>query len=329
MAPVATLLLFGILLRSSPAGAVPTRRPASITARDGTVISMPDGFANVAFHEDFSGFDPDGAAAPWTTRWQFDVGTGYPGGPSHWGTSETQTYTASADNIAVNANGNLVITPLKLGIGGGWTSARVETRPGQDFACLPGQKLRMEAKLRLGAAPAAQQLGIWPAFWALGSAYRGNYQNWPQIGEIDILESPSGAERTWQTLHCGTARDGPCHEPTGLSSTSALSRGEWHVVAVEINRSAAAVFAAADAWKSETISWWVDGRKTFSVSGRVVGDEDAWAALAHAKHFLLLNVAVGGALPDSLVRGYSTPTAATVGGAPVAMEVEYVGVYTS
>jgi beta-glucanase (GH16 family) len=32
-------------------------------------------------------------------------------------------------------------------------------------------------------------LGYWPAFWALGSPYRGNYQNWPGIGEFDVMEN--------------------------------------------------------------------------------------------------------------------------------------------
>lgn len=34
-----------------------------------------------------------------------------------------------------------------------------------------------------------EALGYWPAFWALGSPYPGNWWNWPGIGELDIMEN--------------------------------------------------------------------------------------------------------------------------------------------
>src|SRR6187549_217321 len=173
------------------------------------------------------------------------------------GTDEVQSYTAASTNLAVSAAGNLLIRPQNNR--GHWTSGRVETTSDHDFACLAGQKLRIEGKIKLGNAPEGAQQGIWPAFWSLGSKYRGNYNNWPAIGEIDILETANGMSKAWHTVHCGTLAGGPCEETTGIYATSALTRGEWHTVAIEIDRT-------SDDWRTETISWFVDDRQTAEVT---------------------------------------------------------------
>lgn len=81
-------------------------------------------------------------------------------------------------------------------------------------------------------------------------------------------------------------------------------------------------------WKTESLTCYLDGVQTFSVTGARVGDQATWSVLAHNPHFLLLNVAVGGSFP-SAVAGKSTPTKATIGGLSVGMEVDYVVVYNS
>lgn len=271
----------------------------------------PEGFQEVLFYDDFT--------APLTDNWTFDLGTSYPGGPDNWGTGETQTYTDSPDNIAVT-NGNLVITPLR-DESGGFTSARIEANPEHDWVCPPGGRLRVEASIKLGAEAESAQAGIWPAFWALGSDFRGNYQNWPGVGEIDILESPNGMPRTWHTLHCGTTPGGPCDETNGVGGEADFSRGEFHVISMEISRE-------GDSWEAEEIAYAVDGAGTVTVTGTQIGDEAAWEGLVHQPKFILLNVAVGGAFPDAIA-GAQTPNEATVGGEGSAMEVEYVAVYST
>lgn len=273
--------------------------------------NIPDGFQQVLFYDDF--------AAPLTDNWTFDLGTSYPGGAPNWGTGEIQTYTSSPDNIAVR-NGNLVITPLRDS-SGGWTSSRIETKDFHDWVCPPGGRLRAEARLKLGAEPESVQAGIWPAFWALGAAYRGNYQNWPAVGEIDILESPNGVSRTWHTVHCGTNPGGPCDETNGVGGDAAFSRGEFHVVSVEISRE-------AGNWQDEEVRYAVDGVPSVTINGGRIGDFGAWEGLVHSPMFLLLNVAVGGGFPDAIAGG-RTPNEQTIGGDGVAMEVEYVAVYST
>src|SRR5690606_20071670 len=135
-----------------------------------TPLSLPPGYARTLFHDDFS--------SPSLAQWTPAHGTSYAGGPANWGTGETQTYTPAPENLSVR-NETLVITPLKGTKG--WTSARIETNPEHDFSCPPAGKLRIQARIRLGAGPAGTQTGIWPAFWALGSGYRGVYTNWPAV----------------------------------------------------------------------------------------------------------------------------------------------------
>ncbi|KAL1864517.1 hypothetical protein VTK73DRAFT_5820 [Phialemonium thermophilum] len=315
------LLLFLSRANSAPLGTELENRVMRITA--------PAGFSQVLFLDDFS--SQEAGALPSSSKWNIDTGTSYPGGPAHWGTNEIQTYTDSPANIAITPNGTLRITPLygessgKSKARGGWTSARIETTAAHNFSCQPGARLRMEATLRVGSAPAAAQMGIWPAFWSLGAAFRGHYEDWPRAGEIDILETLNGAPTVWQTVHCGTApAGGPCHETDGIGATAPLSRGgQWHTVAVEIDRT-----NAAGDWREETITWFVDGDATFHVSGAVVGDLDAWTSLARAPRFLLLNVACGGSFPDAVART-RTPTSQTAGGEGSAMEVKYVAVFST
>ncbi|KAK3694139.1 concanavalin A-like lectin/glucanase domain-containing protein [Podospora appendiculata] len=284
-------------------------------------ISLPSGFSTVVFQDDFS-TQPAGSQ-PSASKWTIDTGTGYAGGPSNWGTNEVETYTNSRDNLVITSSGTLLIMPLNSG--GRWTSARIETKAASDVGCRAGGKLRIEASLKFGSASAASQMGIWPSFWALGAGFRGNYKQWPAVGEIDIAESINGAATAWQTLHCGSAPNGPCNEYNGIGNTAAFSRGQFHTVAVEIDRT------NGGDWRGETLTWFIDGRQTASIAGARIDNEQAWTAVTRSSKFLILNVAVGGDFPnnaanDGLVR---TPTAQTAGGAGAALEVRYVAVFST
>lgn len=270
---------------------------------------IPLGYNTVLFSEDFSGPTLD------TSTWTYDIGTSYPGGPPQWGTWETQTYTSSSSNIFV-ADDVLTIVPRNEN--GTWTSARIETTAAHDFSCPEGGKLLVRGRIKLGDNPALTQAGIWPAFWMLGSAYRGVYTNWPSVGELDILESPNGEQRTWHTAHCGEGEGGPCNEPNGLGNTVALLRAQWNILSVEIDRSS---------WP-ERITWFVNHFPTFTLTEADVGDEDSWRALSADPKMVLLNVAVGGALPDGIA-GKPTPDENTQGGEGAAMQVDYISVYST
>ncbi|KAK4197169.1 glucan endo-1,3-beta-glucosidase A1-like protein [Triangularia verruculosa] len=290
--------------------------------------SPPAPFTRTLFLDNFTTYPPT-LQQPTTSKWSFSLGTSYPGGPPRWGTNEIQSYTSSPSNINVTSPRNtLTITPLKLP-SGQWTSSRLECLPVHDFSCAPGAKIRVEASLRFGSSPAAQQKGIWPSFWLLGADFRGNYRNWPAVGEVDIAESISGQPTLWQVLHCGTAPGGACNEYEGVWNTvSGFTRrqNEFHTVAVEIDRT-----NSGGDWRGERLSWWVDGRKTFEVDGGRVRDERAWTAVTRGSKFVILNVAVGGDFPDNVANegGGKTPTTETKGGEGAEMEVRYVAVYST
>ncbi|KAK1774180.1 concanavalin A-like lectin/glucanase domain-containing protein [Copromyces sp. CBS 386.78] len=289
-------------------------------------VYLPKGFKKALFVENFSLYRP--GSLPSTSKWAFDLGISYPGGPENWGTGEVQTYTSSTNNIIITTSGTLQITPVKNPVTGAWTSSRIETVAARDIVCPPGQAIRIEAWIKLGDLPASKQLGIWPAFWMLSSAYRGNYWNWPMIGEIDILENVNGASAAWQTIHCGpNAPGGPCNEYTGVTNqTAGLDRSRFHKFSVDIDRT-----NPGGSWRGEKVVWRIDGDVVFTVDGNRVNNETAWTAITRTPKFMLLNVAVGGSFPDNVANPSlgRTPTGATVGGKGSAMEVRYVAVFST
>ncbi|KAH7025075.1 concanavalin A-like lectin/glucanase domain-containing protein [Microdochium trichocladiopsis] len=284
-----------------------------LEARDAPT-AIPAGFNKVVFLENFAA-----NSVLNLNKWQYDLGHNYPGGPPQWGTWEVQRYTSDAGNIFINSYGVLQIVPKKNANTGEWTSARIETKPGVDIQCFDGGKVRVQASIRLGAGRAAAGAndGFWPAFWLLSPAIRDNYQNWPAIGEIDILESVNALPTAWNIAHCGTNPGGPCNEPNGLGGSVSLQRGVFHTHTLDIDRT------AAD-WKQESITWYIDGVKTRVLTpAQMQYNQDAWFALVNRKKFILLNVAVGGGFPDALA-GKTTPTALSAGGVNNGMEVDYV-----
>ncbi|RDA94942.1 hypothetical protein CP533_0153 [Ophiocordyceps camponoti-saundersi (nom. inval.)] len=266
--------------------------------------AMPDGFTRCLFHDDFT--DRDADALPSSAKWMIAAGTSYPGGAPQWGTGEVQRYTETNNNIQVTEDSTLLITPNRQD--GNWTSSRVETTADWDFACQPDHRVRVEARIKLGDDAQTKQLGIWPAFWALGASFRKDPNAWPAVGEVDVMEAANGETTMRHAVHCGVAPGGPCNEFTGITSvTESVKRGEWHVYAWEVDRRAGQGL--------EVLTWFVDGNQRWRMEKQAIKDDNgaAWDVLVNGKKMLLLNVAVGGGFPDALAGG-KTPTDATVGG---------------
>ncbi|MEU8110157.1 glycoside hydrolase family 16 protein [Nonomuraea muscovyensis] len=263
-------------------------------------------------------FDGSAGSPPSSANWIVDTGHNYPGGPANWGTGEIQNYTANPANLGLDGSGNLRITPQRSG-SGEWTSARIETRRG-DFKPADGRVLRIEGRIQMPNVTGEAALGYWPAFWALGSPYRGNYWNWPGIGEFDIMENVNGLNSVWAVLHCGVNPGGPCNETNGLGASRACPgstcQSAFHTYRFEWDRSVS----------PNQLRWYVDGQQFHSLNQSQF-DATTWTDMTgHAGYFLLLNVAMGGAFPNG-VAGFGTPTAATVPGRP--MVVDYVAVWQS
>jgi hypothetical protein len=278
------------------------------------VPPTPSGWSLV-WSDDFNG---SAGAPPSSADWIVDTGHSYPGGPANWGTGEIQNYTSNSANLSLDGSGNLRMTPLRSS-SGEWTSARIETRRA-DFKPADGRVLRIEGRIQMPNVTGQAALGYWPAFWALGSPYRGNYWNWPGIGEFDIMENVNGINSVWGVLHCGVNPGGPCNETNGLGASRACPgsscQSAFHTYRFEWDRSVS----------PNQLRWYVDGQQFHSVNQSQF-DATTWNDMTgHAGYFLLLNVAMGGAFPNG-VAGFATPTSDTVPGRP--MLVDYVAVWQS
>jgi hypothetical protein len=255
----------------------------------------PSGWTQV-FLDDFDGAAGTGVN---TADWQYSTGTSYPGGPANWGTGEVETMTDSTANVSLDGNGNLRITPLRDSAGR-WTSGRIETTR-TDFQPPSGGKLRIEARLQMPNVTGTAAEGYWPAFWALGAPYRGNYQNWPGVGELDIMENVQGLNKVWATMHCGSNPGGPCNETTGIGNSVACPdstcQSGFHTYSMEWDRSVS----------PEAIRFSVDGVNYHTVTANQV-DATTWTNATNHGYFVILNVAMGGAFPDAFGGGLDGDT---------------------
>ncbi|MEU0057732.1 glycoside hydrolase family 16 protein [Streptomyces sp. NPDC006334] len=296
---VAVLSTLGLAALAATAATLPATASAP---------TPPAGWTQV-FLDDFDGAAGTGVN---TADWQYSTGTSYPGGPANWGTGEVETMTNSTSNVSLDGTGNLRITPLR-DAAGRWTSGRIETRR-TDFQPPSGGKLRVESRLQMPAVTGTAAEGYWPAFWMLGAPYRGNYQNWPSVGEMDIMENVQGLNRVWATLHCGTSPGGPCNETTGIGSSTvcpgAACQSGFHTYALEWDRSVT----------PETLRFSVDGTVYHTVTANQV-DATTWNNATRHGYFIILNVAMGGGFPDAFGGGLDADTRS---GVP--MVVDYVRV---
>ncbi|OLN97804.1 Glucan endo-1,3-beta-glucosidase A1-like protein 2 [Colletotrichum chlorophyti] len=270
---------------------------------------------DVTWSDDFEGRrntlpDPD--------NWIIDLGTHYtnPKGPENWGTGEIQVYTNDVKNVRVDGKGSLKITAIRNATGT-WTSSRIETQR-KDFMAQPGGKMRIQASLKVPNL-GEKGIGYWPAFWTLGAELRGNYWNWPYVGELDIMENVNTVDRFWGVMHCDSNPGGACDEPNGIGNSTICAGGScpgrFHTHTVEVDRSTSPEF----------IRWFIDGVQFHSVNQTAL-PEKVWEQTVHKPHFVLLNMAIGGGFPDG-VYGSKTPTNATVSGG--VYEAQYVAVYNS
>jgi beta-glucanase (GH16 family) len=288
----------------APAGKPPA---GGATRRSGTagVPAPPAGFT-LTWGDAFTGRSGTGL-----DRGTYRYATG-PG--SQFGTGEIETASDSTKNVFHDGQGHLVLRALHSGgdPGQGWTSGRFETKA-DTFGAAKGGVVRMQASIQQPNVGRDNGAGYWPAFWMLGQGLR-NGGNWPDIGEIDILEDVNGRGSVFGTLHCGVSPGGPCAESSGIGSGERACAGcqtGFHTYAVEIDRKSS----------PERIRWFLDGKNYFTVDESRV-DAKTWTHAVDHSFYIIFDLAMGGGFPGAFGGG---PTEDTVSGG--AMKVDYVAVY--
>jgi beta-glucanase (GH16 family) len=295
-------------LSSAPVAAAAGPTAASVAAAVRATASRADAAAGhmpapprgwtTEFADSFNG---PARSKPSAARWHYDVGPG-----SSFGTGEIETMTDSTRNGYLNGRGHLDLTALDQG--GAWTSARIQTNTA-NVGAPRGGELEVTASIRQPSP--AGGLGYWPAFWMLGPG------QWPENGEIDILEDVNALSEVSGTIHCGTYPGGRCHEPDGIGSglrPCPGCQGGYHTYTMILDRTTAA---------RQSITFYLDGHRYFRARESKVG-ASAWRAAFDHKLSIIFDLAMGGGYPDG-VCGCTTPTSSTSSGGT--MSVAYVAAY--
>jgi beta-glucanase (GH16 family) len=190
------------------------------------------------------------------TKWGYDLGGG------GWGNNELQVYTNNSNNVAVNADGKLMITAISNP--SGFTSARIKTKG--LFSQAYG---RFEARIKTPTGP-----GIWPAFWLLGADI--DAKPWPQCGEIDIMEQRGQQSSTTHGSVHGPGYSGGAAITKSYTLQNGRFDNDYHIYAIE--------------WGTDYIDFFVDNYLYQRITPENVTGE--W--VYNKPFFILLNVAVGG-----------------------------------
>ena len=304
-ARVVALAAIATLAATLTGGVIPdSAQAAEATPAPAVSLAAPAPAAGwtTVFADDFDG----PAGSPVGAKWIHEIGV--------WGTGAVDRTTNSTANVFLDGAGNLGIRALQ-DAAGGWTSGRIITAD-KSFSAPAGGQLLMTASIR--QPNPAQATGYWPAFWALGLDEQGAI-DWPRTGEIDILEAVNGTGQVTQTFHCDLEDGGECEEPYGLTSGFQDCDGcltEFHTYSALVDRRVAG---------QERLQFLVDGEVRHTVEQTQLSPE-AWSAAIGNDYFLILNLAIGGGLPNGACGCDSAAAPKSSGGT---MSVDHVAVYRS
>jgi beta-glucanase (GH16 family) len=224
---------------------------------------------------------------PDSTKWMYDT----EGNAAGWGNNELQHYTVAKKENAWVENGFLEIRAQKEALEGKeYTSARLNSKA--SWLC---GKIEVNAKLPNGR-------GTWPAIWMMPGDWSFKEGNWPNIGEIDIMEhvghnlgvihaSAHSADYQWQM---GTQQTGTINIPDVSE--------KFHSYIWE--------------WTPEVMRAYVDDQLYFEYKNEGLG-ESKWPYIK--PFYLILNVAVGGAWGSE--KGIDAKCF------PQSMQIDYVRIY--
>ncbi|MEP6264621.1 MAG: glycoside hydrolase family 16 protein [Erythrobacter sp.] len=234
-------------------------------------------------------------------------------GMDFWVNEELQAYLDTPDTLSIAQNidgadgGALVLHPVyRPGVdsredrNADFISGRINTRDKFDFT-----HGRVEARIKMPDA-----IGVWPAFWLLGNG------QWPETGEIDIMEYVGESDWTGVALH-GPGYSGETPIVNKFVFPDGQDATQWHTYSVE--------------WTSDAVLFEVDDRLTYRATREMVEYYGEWRF--DTPKFAILNFAVGGIYPAKTngikqpYYGLPAETAERIKNGEIAMEVDWVRVY--
>lgn len=210
-------------------------------------------------------------------------------GGGGWGNGELQYYKAANATVS---SGTLKITAKKERVqANNYTSARLKTYLKGDWTYG-----RFEARIKL-----PKGAGLWPAFWMMPTD--SYYGTWPRSGEIDISELiGSKPTNSFGTLHYGTSSTDHQYKTSNFYLNNGTFADAFHTFAIE--------------WQAGIIKWYVDDNLYQTLTP---ADISPYTWPFDKRFYIILNLAVGGTLGGTVNNTIF----------PVAMEVDYVRVYSS
>ena len=274
--------------------------PADMTTLGSVIVtgatSNPSNYTELVWSDEFN---VDGAVDP--TKWYHQ--TILPNGVG-WFNGELQHYTDRTDNSYVD-NGSLYIVAKKenftdQGQTKQYTSARLNSK----FAFTNG-RVEVRAKLPMG-------IGTWPAIWMLGKNINENgaywqtqgfgTTNWPDCGEIDIMEHWGSNQNYVQSALHTPSSFGATVNHGGLLASNVSST--FHEYSME--------------WSEDEIVFSLDGVVYYTYSPPNQ-NMSTWPFVA--EQFLLLNIAIEPSIDPNFssspmvidyVRVYQEPTSTLI-----------------
>lgn len=227
----------------------------------GDGVLDPDDMLTLVWQDEFNG---SGKKSVDPNKWRISEDAGL------WdsGNNEQQHYTKRLDNVWVS-NGTLklrAVAETPLYNHHPYTSGKIESLTTWKYG-----RFSIRSRIR---APVVR--GSWAALWMLPESFKTN-RNWPDCGEIDIMEHVGyeGTEKVHGTIHTGAYNH---MKGTQKGNTVLGEVTEWHTWTVE--------------WREDIMLWAMDG----AVYGvfRNDGSDDHMKWPFNKDFFLILNNAVGG-----------------------------------
>ena len=200
----------------------------------------------------------------------------YNTGGNGWGNNEKQYYTDRPENIRVQ-NGMLEIEARKEQYQNNeYTSARIMSKGKKTFTYG-----KFESRINFPGGK-----GTWPAFWMMG-----NSGNWPNCGEIDIIEHIGSQDtRASFALHTVMKNGTRGNNWSSLKWFDYPLSGDFHIYGVE--------WAQEEKDGKDVIRFTIDGVQYAEVWEDQIDNNDYWPF--NKPFFIIYNLAIGGNMGGSV-----------------------------